>query len=158
MAEITWVYKHFNELTALEYHQILFLRTEVFVVEQNCPYQEVDKKDVVSYHLYGTNSKNEVVAVTRILPENVSYKEISVGRVAIKKSSRGTGLAHELMLKTFEVAESIFGKQSIRISAQEYLLNYYSKHGFKQVGEMYLEDDIPHVEMVRHCGIKPQSQ
>lgn len=150
MEKITWVYKHFNELTALEYHHIIFLRTEVFVVEQNCPYQEVDKKDVVSYHLYGTNAKNEVVAVTRIVPQHISYKEISVGRVAIKKSSRGTGLAHELMLKTFEAAEIIFGKQAIRISAQEYLLNYYSKHGFKQVGEMYLEDDIPHIEMLKN--------
>ncbi len=150
MEKITWVYKHFDDLSALEYHHIIFLRTEVFVVEQNCPYQEIDKKDIVSYHLYGINANNEIVAVTRIVPQHISYKEISVGRVAIKKSSRGTGLAHELMLKTFEAAENIFGKQAIRISAQEYLLNYYSKHGFKQVGEMYLEDDIPHIEMLKN--------
>lgn len=149
MEKITWFYKHFNDLSVLEYHHILFLRTEVFVVEQNCPYQEVDKKDVVSYHLYGVNANNEVVAVTRIVPQNVSYKEISIGRVAINKKYRGTGLAHELMLKTFEAAGTIFGKQAIRISAQEYLLNYYSKHGFNKVGEMYLEDDIPHIEMLR---------
>jgi ElaA protein len=121
MEKITWVYKHFNDLSALEYHHILYLRTEVFVVEQGCPYQEVDKKDVVSYHLYGTNSNNEVVAVTRIVPQNISYKEISIGRVAIKKNYRGTGLAHELMLITFEAAETIFGKQAIRISAQTWL-------------------------------------
>lgn len=149
MEKITWVCKHFNELSVLEYHNILFLRVEVFVVEQNCPYQEVDKKDTVSYHLYGTNSKNEVVAVTRIVPQNISYNEISIGRVAIKKDARGTGLAHELMLQTFEASESIFGEQAIRISAQEYLINYYSKHGFEQVGEIYLEDDIPHVEMLK---------
>ncbi|MGE0562169.1 MAG: GNAT family N-acetyltransferase [Flavobacteriales bacterium] len=154
MEKITWIYKHFSDLTALEYHHILFLRTEIFVVEQNCPYQEVDKKDVVSYHLYGTNSNNEVVAVTRIVPQNVSYKEISIGRVAINKKYRGTGLAHELILKTFEAAENIFGKQAIRISAQEYLLNYYTKHGFNKVGEMYLEDDIPHVEMLRPAIIE----
>lgn len=149
MAKIRWICKHFSELSALEYHHILFLRTEVFVVEQNCPYQEVDEKDVVAFHLFGLNKKNEVVAVTRILPQGVSYQEVSIGRVAIKKMYRGTGLAHELMLESFAALENIYGKQPIRISAQEYLVNYYSKHGFKQVGEMYLEDDIPHVEMLK---------
>ncbi len=147
--KLTWMCKHFSELTALEYYHILFLRTEVFVVEQNCPYQEVDKKDLVSYHLYGLNSKNEVVAVSRIVPQNISYKEVSIGRVAIQKSKRRKGLAHELMIKSLEKIEHLFGKQAIRISAQEYLVDFYVKHGFKQVGEMYLEDDIPHVEMLR---------
>ena len=158
MEKIKWICKHFNELSALEYHHILFLRTEVFVVEQNCPYQEVDEKDIVAYHLFGLNKKNEVVAVTRILPQGVSYQEVSIGRVAIKKMYRGTGLAHELMLESFAALENIYGKQPIRISAQEYLVKYYSAHGFKQVGKMYLEDDIRHVEMVRHCDIKLKSQ
>lgn len=149
MEKIRWICKHFNELSALEYHHILFLRTEVFVVEQNCPYQEVDEKDIVAYHLFGLNKNNEVVAVTRILPQGVSYKEVSIGRVAIKKTYRGTGLAHELLFESFIVILQYFGEQPIRISAQEYLVNYYSKHGFKQVGEMYLEDDIPHVEMLK---------
>lgn len=149
MEEIKWTIKHFDELSALEYHHILYLRTEIFVVEQNCPYQEVDHKDLVAYHLYGSNSKNEVIAVTRILPQNVSYKEVSVGRVTIKKTHRGTGLADKLMNVTFSAVEQLFGKQPIRISAQEYLLNYYSRHGFKAVSETYLEDDIPHVEMLK---------
>jgi ElaA protein len=158
MAEIRWICKHFSELSALEYHHILFLRTEVFVVEQNCPYQEVDEKDVVAFHLFGLNKNKEVVAVTRILPQGVSYKEVSIGRVAIKKTYRGKGLGDELLFESFLAILHYFGEQSIRISAQEYLVKYYSAHGFKKIGEMYLEDDIPHVEMIRHCGIKPQSQ
>lgn len=149
MEKINWTVKHFDELSALEYHHILYLRTEIFVVEQNCPYQEVDHKDLLAYHLFGSNEKNEVVAVTRILPENVSYKEISVGRVTIKKKYRGTGLSDKLMNVTFSAIEQLFGKQPIRISAQEYLLNFYSRHGFKAVSETYLEDDIPHVEMLK---------
>ena len=149
MEKIKWECKHFNDLTVMEYHHILFLRTKVFVVEQNCPYQEVDEKDKVAHHLFGLNQDNEVVAVTRILPQHISYNEVSIGRVAIKKIARGTGLAHELMLESFAVVEKLFGKQPIRISAQQYLVNYYSKHGFKPIGEMYLEDDIPHVEMLK---------
>lgn len=152
MEKITWVCKQFSELTALEYHQILFLRTEVFVVEQNCPYQEVDEKDLVSYHLYGLNAKNKVVAVSRIVPQNISYDEVSIGRVAVVKLKRGSGLAHEMMCQSFEDIERLFGKQAIRISAQEYLINFYVQHGFQQVGEMYLEDAIPHVEMLRENG------
>ena len=155
MAKIRWICKHFSELSALEYHHILFLRTEVFVVEKNCPYQEVDEKDVVAFHLFGLNKNKEVVAVTRILPQGVSYKEVSIGRVAIKKIYRGTGLAHELMLESFAALENIYGKQPVRISAQEYLVKYYSAHGFKQVGEMYLEDDIPHVEMLKEAHLNP---
>ena len=145
---ITYTTKTFKELSVQKYHDLLFLRTAVFVVEQNCPYQEVDEKDPLSYHLFGKNEQGEVVAVTRIVPAGISYPEISIGRVAIKKESRGKGLAHELIRETLNFVEKKWGKQSIRISAQEHLANYYRKHGFKQVGEMYLEDNIPHVEMV----------
>ncbi|KAB2858803.1 MAG: GNAT family N-acetyltransferase, partial [Flavobacteriales bacterium] len=120
MEEIKWVIKHFDELSALEYHRVLYLRTEIFVVEQNCPYQEVDHKDLVAYHVFGLNEQNELVAVARILPENVSYKEVSIGRVAVKKNYRGTGLADKLMDVTFSAIYQLFGKKNIRISAQEY--------------------------------------
>lgn len=149
MAEINWQVKHFNELTVPEYHDLLFLRIEVFVIEQDCPYQDVDNKDKKAYHVFGTNSKNETIAVARILPQNVSYPEVSVGRIAVDKNNRGTGIADELMNTCFEFIETQFGKQSIRISAQQYLLNFYNRHGFKQVSEMYLEDNIPHIEMLR---------
>ena len=149
MAEINWQVKHFNELTVPEYHDLLFLRIEVFVIEQDCPYQDVDNKDKVAYHVFGTNNKNETVAVARILPKNVSYTEISIGRIAVDKNNRGTGIADDLMNTCFEFIEQQFGKQPIRISAQQYLLNFYNRHGFKQVSEMYLEDNIPHIEMLK---------
>lgn len=148
MEKIIWQTKAFKDLTVDEYFEIIFLRTEIFVVEQDCPYQEVDEKDRKSFHLFGRAEDGQVMAVTRILPAGVSYNEISVGRVALKKEFRGMGLADELMKETVNFIETQFGKQPIRISAQQYLSNYYNKHGFKQVGEMYLEDDIPHIEMI----------
>ena len=148
MTKITWATKAFKDLSVDEYFEILHLRTAVFVVEQDCPYQEVDEKDRQSFHLFGRAENGEVIAVTRILPHGVSYDEISIGRVALKKTYRGKGIADTLMLETLKFIEQEFGKQAIRISAQEYLLKYYTKHGFKQVGEMYLEDDIPHIEML----------
>ena len=148
MEKISWQTKAFKDLTVDEYFEILYLRIEIFVVEQDCPYQEVDEKDRISFHLFGRAENGDVIAVTRILPQGVSYDEISVGRVALKKEYRGKGIADELMLETFKFIKSHFGEQPVRISAQQYLLNYYNKHGFRQVGDMYLEDDIPHVEMI----------
>ncbi len=148
MEKIKWTTKAFKNLTVDEYFEILYLRTEVFVVEQDCPYQEVDEKDRQSYHLFGRAENGTVMAVTRILPKGISYAEASIGRVALKKEYRGKGIADTLMLESFKFVENHMGKQAIRISAQEYLLKYYTKHGFKQVGDMYLEDDIPHIEML----------
>jgi ElaA protein len=150
MEKITWTTKAFKDLTVDEYFELLHLRTAVFVVEQNCPYQEVDVKDKQSFHLVGKTESGEVIAVTRILPKGVSYDEISIGRVALKKEYRGQGIADILMAESLQFIEKEFGKQPIRISAQEYLLNYYNKHGFTQVGEGYLEDDIPHMEMLKN--------
>jgi ElaA protein len=148
MEKITWETKSFKDLTIDEFFEIIHLRTAIFVVEQNCPYQEVDEKDRKSFHIYGTTEKGEMVAVSRIVPKGISYDEISIGRVALKKEYRGMGIADEMMIESLKFIESHLGKQSIRISAQQYLLNYYNKHGFKQVGEMYLEDNIPHIEMI----------
>jgi len=148
MEKITWATKAFKDLTIDEYFEILHLRIEIFVVEQDCPYQEVDEKDRQSFHLFGRAENGQVIAVTRILPQGISYDEVSIGRVALKKEYRGKGIADDMMQESFKFIEGKFGKQAIRISAQEYLLNYYSKHGFKQVGEGYLEDNIPHVEML----------
>ena len=149
MEKIVWQTKAFKDLAVDEYFEILYLRTEIFIVEQDCPYQEVDEKDRQSFHLFGSAENGKVIAVTRVLPAGVSYKEISIGRVALKKEYRGKGIADELMEETIQFIENKFGKQRIRISAQVYLLNYYNKHGFEQVGESYLEDNIPHIEMVR---------
>lgn len=145
----TWQTKHFNDLTVNEYWELLHLRTEIFVVEQDCPYQEVDEKDKVAFHLWGTDNNGKVIATSRILPQGISYKEISIGRVALKMEARGKGIADEMMIESFKFIETQFGNQALRISAQTYLLNFYGKHGFKQVGEGYLEDNIPHIEMLK---------
>ena len=96
MEKVTWQTKAFKTLTVDEYFEILYLRTEVFVVEQNCPYQEVDEKDRQSFHLFGRAENGEVIAVSRILPQGVSYDEVSIGRVALKKAYRGKGIADVL--------------------------------------------------------------
>jgi len=145
----TYTTKNFKDLSVDEYFELLHLRTAVFVVEQDCPYQEVDEKDRESFHLVGKTETGEVIAVTRILPQGVSYNEVSIGRVALKKEFRGKGIANGLMKATLLFIENELGKQAIRISAQTYLLNYYGKFGFQQVGNEYLEDNIPHVEMLR---------
>ncbi|PJB16150.1 MAG: GNAT family N-acetyltransferase [Flavobacteriales bacterium CG_4_9_14_3_um_filter_32_8] len=148
MEKVTWKTKAFKDLTVDEFFEIIRLRTAIFVVEQNCPYQEVDEKDRKSFHIFGKTPTGQIIAVSRILPQGVSYKEVSIGRVALKKEFRGKGIADEMMKESFQFIENYFGKQAIRISAQQYLLNFYNKHGFTQVGEMYLEDNIPHVEML----------
>jgi ElaA protein len=149
MEKITWETKVFKDLTVDEYFEILFLRTAIFVVEQDCPYQEVDEKDRKAYHLFGRAKNGEVIAVTRILPQGVSYAEVSIGRVALKKDFRGQGIAADLMIESLNFVKHQFGEVPVRISAQEHLFNYYNKHGFNKVGGMYLEDNIPHIEMLR---------
>jgi ElaA protein len=150
MEKIIWQTKHFNDLSVDEYWEILYLRTAIFVVEQDCPYQEVDEKDKVSFHLFGSDEQGRVIATSRILPKGISYKEVSIGRVALKKEQRGKGIADIMMLKTFEFIKNLFGEAPVRISAQEYLKNFYGKHGFIQIGDGYLEDNIPHIEMLRN--------
>lgn len=149
---INWNIKHFTELTVAEYHLLLALRTAVFVVEQDCPYQEVDDKDMVAFHAFGTRDNGTCIAVARILPKNVSYPEVSIGRIAVAKSVRGMGIADDLMNKCFEFIVQQFEPQNIRISAQQYLTNFYNRHGFIGVSEMYLEDNIPHIEMLRETS------
>ena len=120
MEKVNWTTKHFKDLSVDEYFEILHLRTAIFVVEQDCPYQEVDEKDRKSYHLFGKSENGEVIAVTRILPKGISYNEISIGRVALKKEYRGKGIAGELMKESLMFIEKQFGKEDIRISAQTY--------------------------------------
>ena len=145
---VHWTIKHFDELTALEHHHIIALRTSIFVVEQNCPYQEVDHKDLHSYHVWGT-LEGKVVAVIRIVEPGISYPEISLGRVAVAMDYRGTNVGNDLMTVSIAFIEEKLGKQAIRISAQEHLQRFYHRFAFKTVSSMYLEDDIPHVEMLR---------
>ncbi|MES2587829.1 MAG: GNAT family N-acetyltransferase [Bacteroidota bacterium] len=146
---LTTQIKHFSQLSAKEFHDILQLRIHVFIVEQNCPYEEIDGKDEKSFHLFTQDEEGKVVGVTRILPPNISYKEISIGRVASDTSKRGSGIGQEIMRKSIEFIQHEFGNVPIRISAQKYLLKFYESFGFISTGKEYLEDDIPHVEMLR---------
>ncbi|MDR9399592.1 GNAT family N-acetyltransferase [Salibacter sp.] len=152
MEEIKWFSKKLEELSARELHKLLQFRVSVFVVEQNCPYQECDDKDLKAIHLFGQNRNGEIVACARILPPGVSYSEPSVGRVAVHADFRMGGIGNEVMRKTIRFIEEFYNEKTIRISAQQYLKQFYSDLGFEQVSEMYLEDDIPHIEMLRRSN------
>ncbi len=142
-----WTFKHFKELTTSELYDILTLRNKVFVVEQNCVYNDTDGKDKESWHLSG-HIDNMLVAYVRILPPGLSYTEASIGRVVTDPAYRSHGHGIELMKMAIEKTLSHFNVKNIRISAQCYLLKFYSDLGFTAVGEEYLEDDIPHIEML----------
>ncbi|SCY50512.1 ElaA protein [Flavobacterium anhuiense] len=140
--------KSFDELTNHEMYNMLRLRSDVFVVEQNCPYLDLDNKDQKGFHLlYYVD--NELAGVTRLLPKGVSYDEVSIGRVVIAKSYRGLGLGVKLMEASIKGCEEKFGKGPIRISAQYHLSKFYQSLGFVEQGEVYDEDGIPHIGMLR---------
>ena len=142
--------KAFGDLSAREFHDILQVRVNVFVVEQTCPYPELDGKDLLSFHVIGRDPEGKVIATARILPPGISYAEVSIGRVASHPDFRGKGVGHPLLESVLGFIEKQFGAVPVRISAQAYLVNYYEKHGFVSTGKEYLEDDIPHVEMLRN--------
>ena len=147
---ITWYHKHFKNLTTTELYQILQLRNEVFIVEQNCPFQDLDDKDFKSYHLMGFDTDSQkVIAYTRIVPAGVSYEEASIGRVVTSPLARGNGIGKQLMKKSIELMEELYGGISIKIGAQLYLKKYYESFDFEQIEEVYLEDGIEHILMIR---------
>ena len=139
--------KEFTELTTEELYEILKLRAEVFVVEQNCPYQDLDDKDQSSYHLF-LEDNGQIIAVLRILPENIAYKEMAIGRLIVKKSYRGKGISRKMMVRAMEFITEDLGKEKIRLSGQAYLSDFYQSLGFEKVSEMYLEDGIEHFEFL----------
>ncbi len=143
-----WQIKHYNDLLINEFHDLISLRLEVFVVEQNCAYQDLDGKDKKSYHLICRNGQGKVVATARILPPGISYQDVSIGRIVTDSSIRGKGVGHELMLKTMQFIKEEFGNITIVISAQSHLISFYNQHGFITTNKEYLEDGIPHTEMI----------
>ena len=147
---ITWYHKHFRNLTTTELYQILQLRNEVFIVEQNCPFQDLDDKDFKCYHLMGFDTVSQkIMAYTRIVPAGVSYQEASIGRVVTSPLARGGGFGKQLMTQSIQLLEELYGGVSIKIGAQLYLKKYYESFGFEQIEEIYLEDGIEHILMVR---------
>ena len=146
---LVWKIKKFEELTAIELYNIMHLRGEVFIVEQNCPYLDADGKDLESFHLMGISESYELIAYARIVPAGISFKEVSIGRVVSSSKVRGKGVGKALMERSLEMINEKFDATSIRISAQCYLKKFYEKFGFVIVSEEYLEDNIPHVEMLK---------
>ncbi|ANH83971.1 GNAT family acetyltransferase [Niabella ginsenosidivorans] len=146
-----WICKSFDELSTPELYSLLQLRSAVFVVEQNSIYQDVDGKDLKSYHLMGTDN-GTVIAYTRLLPKGMSYADQSVGRVVVAPSYRAYGLGFELMQRSIRASYELFGNDTIRISAQLYLKQFYESLGFRPVSDVYDEDGIPHIEMVKIPG------
>jgi ElaA protein len=145
---VNWAIKRFDELTLDELYNILQLRNEVFIVEQNCVYKDPDGKDQSAWHLMAIED-DKLIAYTRILPPGVSYNNPAIGRVVTSSSKRRSGLGRELMKRSIEACEKLFGKTSITLSAQVYLEDFYKSLGFIVAGEEYLEDGIPHIKMSR---------
>ena len=148
-----WSLKKFHELTLDELYAILQLRSKVFIVEQNCIYNDVDGKDQLAWHLAVTEN-GKLIAYTRILPPGVVYTGPAIGRVVILSSQRGSGLGRELMIRSIEHCENLFGPTSITLSAQAYLKKFYESLGFFATGDEYLDDGIPHIEMTRKASRK----
>ena len=142
-----WEIKAFDQLSLQELYTILTLRTNIFVVEQACPYPEVDGKDPNCLHLLGTIN-GELVAYLRILPAGLRYDEVSIGRVVIKPSHRGKGLGRLMMEQAIHCITNEWKESQIIIGAQAYLEKFYQSLGFEPVSEVYLEDDIPHLDML----------
>lgn len=140
--------KTFEELSLHELYELLQLRAEVFVVEQDCVYQDIDGKDEKALHVLGYDD-GKLVAYTRIFPPGVYFKEAAIGRVVVRNSSRKNKFGHDIIRASINVIEETFNTNTIKLSAQTYLTKFYESHGFKQIGEGYLEDGIPHIAMIR---------
>lgn len=137
----------FNNLTINQLYQILALRSEVFVVEQDCVYQDIDGCDQQAIHVL-FNQNDTLVAYARILPPKTYFEQLSIGRVIVKETYRGTNLGHKLMTYALQLCNTTYPEERIKISAQQHLTNFYKQHGFTAVGEGYLEDGIPHIAMI----------
>lgn len=141
------VLKAFTELSQQELYRILAIRNEVFVVEQACAYQDLDDKDQQSKHLFYTTEQSEIVAYARLLPPGLSFDVVSIGRILVAHSHRKHNLGRKLVSDAIAACGTLWPGYGIRIAAQSYLLNFYASFGFEKVGDEYLEDGIPHVDM-----------
>jgi ElaA protein len=146
---VRWVTKNFAELTVNELYDVLKLRSEVFVVEQKCIFLDIDNNDQKAYHTIGFIG-DEVVATTRLFDKNIMYDGYqSIGRVVGSPRHRGLGIGKALMQYSIQECERLFGKGPIKIGAQLYLKKFYGEQGFEQSGDVYLEDEIDHIPMIR---------
>jgi len=146
---LTWKTMSFTDFTVKELYEVLQLRSEVFVVEQDCVYQDIDFKDQKALHVLGY--KNEkLVAYTRVFKPGDYFEEASIGRVVVQKDERKYGYGHDLIKESIKAIETLLDTNTIHISAQTYLEKFYNTHGFVKTGEGYLEDGIPHIKMIKN--------
>lgn len=145
---IQWQTLTFEQLTVHQLYAILQARSAVFVVEQNCPYLDADGADFDCHHLTAWISEHQLAAYLRIVPPGLKFTEASLGRVITTEQARGTGIGKQLLTKGISECRRLYPQQPIRIGAQHYLEKFYQSFGFITVSEIYLEDDIPHVEML----------
>ena len=141
--------KTFQELTISELYEILQLRSEVFVVEQDCVYQDIDGKDEKALHILG-KKEGKIVAYTRCFAPNIYFEEAAIGRVVVKETERKFGYGHQILKASIEEIQQRYQTTTIKLSAQQYLTHFYETHNFKQIGEGYLEDGIPHIAMLKN--------
>ena len=146
--KLNWELKKFDELTNEELYEMLRLRSEVFVIEQKCNFMDMDNKDQKCYHLLGTENGN-LLAYSRIVPSGLSYEFPSIGRIVVSGKGRNMGFGVELLNVSISELEKLYGKTIIRIGAQLYLKKFYESFGFITSCDVYLEDDIEHIEMTR---------
>ncbi|RXZ80736.1 GNAT family N-acetyltransferase [Paenibacillaceae bacterium] len=142
-----WSIKKFHELTNDELYEILQKRVDVFVVEQECAYKEIDGHDRVAYHLYAHNG-SEIAAYLRVLPPGTTYEALSIGRVLVDKNHRKEGLGSELLKNALTFIHKELKESVVKIQAQHHLLSFYGSFGFEQISEVYLDEGIPHIDMI----------
>ncbi len=147
--EVNFHCAHFGQLKSVELYEILALRMQVFCVEQNCVYQDLDGKDLNAYHLTLRDESGKLLGYTRLLPKGISYEAYaSIGRVVSDPSARGKGLGKILMEESIRKIKALYPNDPVKIGAQTYLIKFYTALGFEAVGEGYLEDNIPHISMI----------
>lgn len=146
-----WIYRNFEKLSGREVYEMLKLRVDVFIVEQDCAYHEVDGHDYKAIHVFCLD-EGGIAAYARLLPSNVKYPEPSVGRVIVRQDKRGSGLAHELMEKCLNYITDEWSPEKIRLQAQSHLASFYGKHGFEAVSKPYDDGGIPHIDMILYIG------
>jgi ElaA protein len=148
VASLQWQFSSYGALSLQQLYALLQLRTEVFVVEQNCVFQDMDGYDEKAMHLLGLQD-DKLVAYARCFNVGIKFKEASIGRVITHARVRGTGAGHALMQQALGSMKMVWGVQPIRIGAQARLEKFYEQHGFKAASAPYIEDGIPHIEMLR---------
>lgn len=142
-----WIERTYDQLTKDELYIILKERVDIFVVEQECPYPEMDGYDKKALHLF-LRKGEKIIAYARLLPNHTKYEEASIGRVIVKKQYRGKGYARELMKRSISIMQDDWQEKKIKLQGQEYLRHFYGSFGFKEISDVYLDDGIPHVDMM----------